>query len=354
MRDETEGPATAGRPDDWETLARFLAGESPPAEERAVRAWLAEDPAREEVLEALDSVLGAAAAPPPGLDVEAALRSVHARMDAPEGTPVTPLRRPAPSPRRTTWGAPWLRAAAVAALLLGGLALWRAVAGGGAAAYREALATGVGERDSLRLPDGTHVLLGPASRLAVDEDYGERTRQVRLEGEALFTVPHDDVRPFTVHAGGARVRDLGTVFTVRADSAAGVRVVVTDGAVALSAAEADAAAEVVLREGESGVLDGPASTPSRGASTPGDLAWTRGELVFRDAPLPEVAAALRRWYGVELRASDTAVSGRRLSASFAGEPRERVLSVVALALGAELELRGDTALLRDAAAGAPR
>jgi transmembrane sensor len=347
-----EGPVTEGAPMDWEVLARFMAGESPADEAAGVRAWLAENPARHDVLRALDQALAPVAAPPAGLNVDAALRQVHARMDAPE-TPVIPFRapaRPAATPRRAM-PAPWLRAAAAVVLLLGVWFAWQAVRGGGST--MTAYSTGVGERDSLRLPDGTTVILGPASRLTVAGNYGKKTRDVNLRGEALFDVPHDDARPFTVHAGDAWVRDIGTTFSVESDAAAGVRVVVTAGAVALRATESVEDGELVLRQGDRGTLAAGRMTAERAAATPDDLAWAQGRLVFRDAPLERVAAELRRWYGIELRAADETVAGRRLTASFDDEPRADVLRVIGLALGADVTMRGDTAVLRAAPAAVP-
>ena len=353
MENGDEGPVTGGTQLDWEVLGRFLAGESPAGEADAVRAWLAEDPARHDVLDALDTTLNRVSAPPADLDVEAALARVHARMDAPE-TPVIPLRAPIrpPSTAARRWApAPWLRAAAAVVLLLGlGWLGWRMLDGGGAPL---AFSTGVGERDSVRLPDGTRVVLGPASRLTLARGYGERARQVELRGEALFDVPHDDSRPFTVHAGGAWVRDIGTTFSVQADSAAGVRVVVTAGAVAVRTTE-EPSGETVLRQGDRATLTAGRVRAERAAATEEDVAWAQGRLVFRDAPFDQVAAELRRWYGIQLRAGDATVAGRRLTASFHDEPPDRVLQVVSLALGADLSVRGDTAVLRAAPPGAPR
>lgn len=337
---------------EWEVLARFMAGESPADEADEVRAWLAENPARHDVLRALDRTLAPVAAPPAGLDVEAALRRVHARMDAPE-TPVIPFHapaRPSAAPRRSM-PAPWLRAAAAVFLLLGVWFAWQAVRGGGSsfAAY----STGVGERDSLRLPDGTRVILGPASRLTLGGGYGEKTRDVELLGEALFDVAHDEARPFTVHAGGGWVRDIGTSFSVESDSDAGLRVVVTAGAVALRTTEQPGDGELVLRQGDRGTLAAGRMTAERAAATEDDLAWTRGRLVFRDAPLDQVAADLRRWHGIELRTDDAEIAGRRLTASFDDESPADVLRVIGLALGADVAMRGDTAVLRAASGATP-
>ncbi|HEX6042774.1 FecR family protein [Longimicrobium sp.] len=334
-------PETASPDTDWDALARFLAGESPDREAEAVRAWLAENPDRQAVLGALDRAMTRAATPPPAdLDVDAALGRVHRRMDAPATTVVSPRRPPSTAARRG-WRSPVLRAAAALLLATGGWFGIQAVRDGGGEAMVTAYATEIGERETVRLTDGTTVLLGPASRVTIPEGYGERDRTVDLVGEAMFDVVHD-ARPFTVRAGMARVRDIGTAFSVQSGPA-GVRVVVTEGAVALAGAR-EAGEGVVLRQGERGVIAAEGAAPQRAAATAEDLAWTRGELVFRDAPLAQVAAEMRRWYGVEVRADD-AVAARRLTASFEGEPRERVLEVMALALGAEMTMRGDTAVL---------
>jgi transmembrane sensor len=100
---------------------------------------------------------------------------------------------------------------------------------------------------------------------------------------------------------------------------------------------------ITLRPGDIGVVSGGRVAARRGAATPDDLAWLSGRLVFRDAPITEVGADLRRWYGVELRVSDTALLQRHFTGAFAGDPADRVLEVLALALGARVDRRGDTA-----------
>jgi transmembrane sensor len=245
-------------------------------------------------------------------------------------------------------------AAAAAVLLAVGVARTRDAAAPGAA---RVYATAVGVRDSVELPDGTRVLLAPASRLVVAAGYGGAHRDATLEGAASFVVRHDAARPFTVRAGAALVRDLGTAFAVRTDGAGGaggVTVAVTEGVVALRPATPATAADtgVLLNAGDRGVLRaGAAAEAARGAVTADDVAWTRGRLVYRDAPLDELRADLRRWYGVELRVDDPALAGRRLTATFDGEPADRVLDVVATALGAEVERTGGAAVLRSARAG---
>lgn len=80
------------------------------------------------------------------------------------------------------------------------------------------LRTGIGERRTVLLDDGTQVTLNTATRMTVD--YDKHRRHVRLEsGEAFFEVAKRPEWPFVVTAGDREVTALGTSFLVRRDSA---------------------------------------------------------------------------------------------------------------------------------------
>jgi transmembrane sensor len=310
---------------DWDKLGRYLAGESSPDEAAAMRRWLEEHPSDARIIAALDAAVGKVALASP-VDVEAALRRVKTRMHA-----------ASPSSWRTY---AVLAAAAAVILVAGVLVTRRTTPERRVVVAARTYTTQVGERRDVLLTDGTQVTLGPATRLVV------RGRDAELSGEALFSVVHDRTRPFTVRAGDAVIRDIGTEFTVHSDSGEAVRVVVNEGAVQLSHGRDS----VTLVRGDVGVLETSGRVAaSRGAATDDDLAWTLGRLVFRNASVPELVADLRRWYGVELRVSDTALVRRHFTGSFAREPADRVLDVIALALGARVDRRGDTAFIRPGA-----
>jgi transmembrane sensor len=389
----------------WDAVARVWAGEparapndgaADVARDVAARRWLAEHPHEAARLAALGGVVAAslgagAAADAPPVDVEAALARVTQRR---RGDAAPSTRRPS-APRAPAWAArPARRRALVAvaaALGVVGIGVGRrrtAPAGGepGTVALTAASQrhqTAVGRRDSVRLPDGTRVLLAPGTTVEVVAGYGAATRTVALTGEAYFDVVHDDARPFRVVAGPAVVHDIGTRFAVRHDAADRIAVTVTEGAVRVAAVDATAPpvavpvqparprpapgaptaapsfnpadSGLVLRAGERGLVTRDprlgvtvARLPGAAARAADDTAWTSGRLVFRDAPISEVSASLRRWYGVELRTTDRATASRHLTATFRGEPLPEVLRVVGLALGARLDRRGDTVLVHPA------
>ena len=347
-------PDPSGSPADWEALARYLAGESSEEESERIGEWLAEHKADAAFVAALDKAVAVlAASARADIDVDRALTRVHERLDSATGDPALPLRRPPrelPYSRRTasTWRAAAILAAAAAVVVAARLVLQRSgderpsVTDGGTG---HTFATAVGKRDSLRLPDGGRVVLGPATTLVVAAAYGRETREVELHGEAYFEVVHDTTRPFVVRAGDVSIRDVGTSFAVRAESSRVVQVVVTSGSVALrSAGTADSG--ILLAAGEVGTVQPDGRVTSRHADSAGQyLAWMRDSLVFRDASLPEVSEELRRWYGVVLRVNDSSLADRHLTMTFAGDPLDRVLRVIGLGLGADIERRGDTAVV---------
>jgi transmembrane sensor len=340
---------------DWEALARYLAGESTAAESERIARWLGEHKADAELVAALDNALaGLALQDAFDVDVEGALARVAARRDAPtlpeHSSPR--LRSGVARPRRRTvfWRFAAPLAAAAALVLAARLVLQRNGNGDAsttAATGTRTFATAVGKRDSVRLPDGGRVILGPASQLTVAAGYGQRVREVELHGEAYFDVVHDTTRPFVVRAGDVTVRDVGTTFAVRNDSGTRVQVVVTSGSVALRSSASSGSGEALLGAGDVGTVqpDGRVHT-QHGASTAAYLAWMRDSLVFREAPLAEVSSDLRRWYGVVLRVEDSSLAQRHLTMTFSGDPLERVLRVIGLGLGADVERRGDTAIVR--------
>ena len=338
----------------WEALARFVAGESSPAEAAEIRGWLADDPAREQLLAALTRSVDRVAYTPADLDVEGALRRVKARMAEPNVLSLEPARLGRAERARAPWRRMGFRVAAAITIVLGATLIWRATGDDGVepGLTAQTFSTSIGQTDTVALADGSRVILAPATRLTVVAGYNDKERAVELSGEALFDVKHDASKPFSVRAGGALIQDLGTTFSVRSDAGRDVRVVVTAGSVRLQSASS-ATDGIVLRAGDRGVLheNGRAEADAAPVS-PADLAWMEHKLAFEATPLEEVGRELKRWYGIELRIADPALRQRRLTTTFQGETRQQVLDIIALTVGARIEQRGDTAIVH-ALSGAP-
>ncbi|MFL5488731.1 MAG: FecR family protein, partial [Gemmatimonadaceae bacterium] len=159
----------------------------------------------------------------------------------------------------------------------------------------------------------------------------------------------------TVRAGSISIQDVGTAFSVETDDSIGTRVAVDSGSVAIGAADQKHVTGAVLNARDLATVDTQGVVVvDRSAVSDDDLAWTQGRLVFRDAPLILVGAELYRWYGVRLKVADSSLANVHLTATFSGEPVDRVLNVIALSLGARIERQGNVAILHRISASGTR
>ncbi len=330
---------------DLTLLERYITGETSPGETARARAWIEASPERIAEVDAYRRILNEAAAiTPAGFDVDA----LWARLDRrtadsrAKGATTQPPKRPAPFLRYAG-----TTAALVVTLGLGAL-VGHSVDLAGRSSATRAYITGAGQRETIMLPDGTHVTLAPASTLRVLRRYGRATRDVALEGEAYFSVVHDPAHPFVVRTRNASTTDLGTNFDVRAylgDSA--VRVAVVEGSVSVRGNDRSRSGAVVLRAGD--LVTVPASAGlqlTHGADVTSITAWSQGHLVFTDAPLRDVLPELSRWFDIEISAPDPQLASATLTASFRDEPVGDVLATLAGALGVQYERAGRTVTLR--------
>lgn len=163
--------------------------------------------------------------------------------------------------------------------------------------------TPAGVSRTLVLADGTRLDLNGGTRLLLDR---RAPREAVLEqGEVVFTVVHDDRRPFRVGVGPASLVDVGTIFNV-ARTGPLTTVAVSEGAVVFNP---DREA-VHLPAGRSlRAVDGAATivVSNTPAATIGS--WRSGRLVYDGAPIGDVAADLARNTGLTIIA-DPAVANR--------------------------------------------
>jgi transmembrane sensor len=270
----------------------------------AFEAWLHADPRHERAWRELEGIWGA-------LDAV-----------APDHAPA----RERPVAMRFRFRLPPLRRLAAAAMVLLGLAAgWQLVPPGLLADHR----SGIGERRTVALADGSQVELAPGSALDVAFSGGRRGVRL-LAGEAFFTVAKEAGRPFVVEAGAGRVEVLGTAFDVKIRDEGGVAVVVTENIVAVSANGREA---VRVGEGEGVSYDGEGvSQPSRADL---DLvgAWRQDQLVFHDAPLDAVVAELERYRRGHIQLVGAGLGSRRVTAVFDARNTDAALDTIAHSLG---------------------
>ena len=134
------------------------------------------------------------------------------------------------------------------------------------------------------------------------------TNQVELaSGAANFDVRHDPKARFRVIAGDVSITDLGTRFEVQRNGAQ-VGVAVAQGSVSIAVKGGQA---VTLTAGQRAFAEnGGIRVETADATSIGS--WQRGQLIFRNAPLPQVAREISR-YTAKPVVVDPALQDRRFS-----------------------------------------
>jgi len=173
--------------------------------------------------------------------------------------------------------------------------------------------TGIGEQKRLTLEDGSQLTINAASRLSVHIAWFRR--QIELhEGEVLFEVSHQPLRPFTVATRVTRIKDIGTVFNVRQRPEGGA-ISVLEGEVELltnnhwSGERLTAGfARRINKNGE--LLAIEKSNPNIASN------WTRGRLMFDHTPLTEVVAELERHHPIHFVFTNPRLAKQTLSGNF--------------------------------------
>ena len=168
-----------------------------------------------------------------------------------------------------------------------------------------------GEQQHVPLEDGSTVVLGSDSALAMD--FLPQTRQARLlRGDAYFEVARDPERPFLIEAGPARIKVVGTAFSVR-NREGQVRVSVSHGLVEVSGAEGAslrlaAGQEVALADGHLG--------PLRNMDTDQALAWVKGRMIFENRQLGDIVAELRHHYPGWILIADEQLAKQEITGNY--------------------------------------
>lgn len=233
----------------------------------------------------------------------------------------------------------WPLVAAALILAVGAAGVWWYL-------VRSTYSTEIGEQRSIALRDGSTIELNSQSRVRIQFDEDRRNIEL-LQGQALFHVAKDPVRPFIVRADKTAVRAVGTVFDVYRKSS-GTIVTVLEGVVSVSARpetphlgrtpkspsqrtsetlEASPAesppypkpkrlSEMLLQAGEQLVLN-PEIPPRQMPVNPAAAtAWTRRELVFEFTPLAEAVAEFNRYNERQLIVEDKSLRGFKISGVF--------------------------------------
>ncbi len=209
--------------------------------------------------------------------------------------------------------------------------------------------TANGEKKVITLSDNTKIWLNAGSELRIDEKYGIKSREVHLRGEALFDVVHDESLPFVVHTDKYEVKDLGTVFNVKAypDDKQSETVLIK-GKVEIHVT--NSMRKILLSPNQKAVINESGEFRVKEKETPVssdvlsvtllplsynqkdsaviETAWSRNRLEIVNENFYEMKEKLERWFNVKISIEDSEVGKYPFTATFEKENIQQVLQAL--------------------------
>ena len=176
-----------------------------------------------------------------------------------------------------------------------------------------------GSRSHIVFPDGSEALLINGSKISYPEKFTGKTRDIKLEGEAFFTVEHNAEFPFVVNIGEHRVKVLGTEFSVSAyPDDKMVQVDLVSGKVQMDIQDKGGNYKShQLKPFHSLVLD-KTSGSLKNIKTPEGLLsyWQEGVYQFKDESFESLALTIERIYNVTVVFKDNRISKSVFTGAF--------------------------------------
>lgn len=318
-----------------EWIVNYILGETTPAENKQIAAWIKEDPAHEAQYLELKKIWGLTeqkVAYKP-VDIDEAwsrfvdLRGAQSAVNVAEALDVAmPIRRM--SRMRV-----FLVAASV--LLVCGLSFMALHIGFTTDAQLLSGAT----VQQLDLPDGSRVSLNKGSDLRYHKAWLGRERQVTLnEGEAFFEVKHDAAHPFVIQSGRQTITVLGTSFNVRKGDKQ-TEVIVATGKVAVQYGDQ----KVFLTANQHVTIADTTRKVVQPDTVPDQLYryYIHQEFIFENTPLPRVFEVLSRAYAQKFVLNPM---HKKLlyTARFEQQNLKEIMEVILKTFNLKIEKRGDT------------
>jgi transmembrane sensor len=206
-------------------------------------------------------------------------------------------------------------------------------------AWKERLATPVGEIRTVRLADGSSVTLD--TNTVIRWRFSRLDRRFwLLQGRARFAVAHDAARPFIVSAGGGEVAAHGTLFDVSLTSPRSAAVTLLQGVVEVESAAGDGRGKRTrLSPGQElafgrGLPAAWVRPLAQNVST-----WPSGMLTFADTPLWQAVAEANRYSQTPIRLATPDLATLRVSGAYRAGGAHALANGLAAAF--ELQVRTD-------------
>lgn len=167
---------------------------------------------------------------------------------------------------------------------------------------------------SFELPDGTEISLNKNSKLSYSSSYGEKVREVSLEGEGHFSVTKDKAKAFIVDLNGSKISVLGTVFNVKNYKKENVTTAtLVEGSIRFETPE-----QQILLKPDQQLVFNKSENKIDIENVSADLvtAWKSHLIKYKSIPFKEFLNMLKKQYDVEIILSNEVLGNQKVTGSF--------------------------------------
>ncbi|WP_165042788.1 FecR family protein [Dysgonomonas sp. ZJ709] len=166
------------------------------------------------------------------------------------------------------------------------------------------------------LPDGTHISLNKNSVLTYTNSYGDKKRDITLEGEAFFEVIKDAESPFVVNLEGTNITVLGTTFTAKNRPEENlISAVLFEGSIRFESPNQNViltpSQQLIYNKENKSINVNPIDIESVGA-------WKQNLIRYKSRSFSEVAKMLEEYYNVKILINDQGLQAEQLTGAFDG------------------------------------
>ena len=196
-----------------------------------------------------------------------------------------------------------------------------------------------GSEYAIVLADGTKVKMNADSHINFPVQFGD-TREVTLEGEAMFEVTHDEARPFIIKTHDHTIYVLGTTFNISAYPDEELSVTLIEGKLKVNAPS-----------GEYYLLPGEHYSSAQSKVYKVDpefyISWTEGAMEFDAMPFPLLIARLSRCYNVDIQIASKELETMKFTGViFRNKPLDFALDIIHRVSDVKFEKKGETILVK--------
>lgn len=221
------------------------------------------------------------------------------------------------------------------------------------------LSCGRDEMKILKMVDGTSIKLEANSSLIFSSEYGRKERQVKLKGDAVFSVAKNAALPFVIDLDLINIKVLGTEFSLHVMKKGEVTSYLISGKIEVNLKGRSPHRYLMrpndslsLRKASSGswnlIIRQRVAAKSASSSSSASVLSSNHDtfLRFSSASLANVANELERLYGVKIFITGQTLKLEKFSATIPRKSLKEVMEILQIAGGFNYEIRDDSVFIR--------